>query len=275
MTVYYQAWNHGASNLPLDDELRARGVVSTPHQADISDSSQNGRAGHSILLVGWDDDIEIQRRDENGEPVVDASGEPVVDRGFYIFKNSWGTGSWGADNEYGDGYGLLSYDYLHEHGSVRIADLPESVTPPEGAICPIDEGGVDCDDSRCADEPVCDEDSSELVFEGSGGDIPDNDPVGFASTIDIAEEGTIGELSVDVDITHTYRGDLTVTLYRGDEAIVLHDRIGGSATDLVKSYELDAFTGAELAGEWRLVVTDTAPEDTGSLESWSVRAVIQ
>jgi hypothetical protein len=274
MDVYYQAWGHGASNLPLNQEYRARGLVHTPNQEDIRDSLES-RAGHSVILVGWDDDLEVPRMDANGEPLLTASGEPVVDRGFYIMKNSWGTGPWGAENEYGAGYGLISQEYVHQHASIRIADLPTDVVPPEGEVCPIEDGAVDCTDPRCSDEPVCDEDASELAFEGSGGDIPDNDPVGVSSSIVIEEAGTIAELSVDVNVSHTYRGDLTVTLYRDDDAVVLHDRLGGSASDLVETYDLGQFNGADLAGEWRLVVTDNAPLDTGSLDSWTLRAVVQ
>jgi hypothetical protein len=274
MDVYYQAWGHGLSNLTLNQDYRARGVVFTPNQEDIRDSLEN-RAGHSVILVGWDDDLELPRMDASGEPLVDSSGNVVMDRGFYIMKNSWGTGPWGAQNEYGAGYGLISQDYIHQHGSIRIADLPTNVIPPEGEVCPIEDGAVDCTDPRCSAEPVCDEDASELVFEGAGGEIPDNDPVGFSSTIEIDEEGVIAELSVDVNITHTYRGDLVVTLYRGDEAVVLHNRVGGSANDLVATFDLDQFVGTELAGEWRLVVTDNAPLDSGSLDSWAIRAVIQ
>jgi hypothetical protein len=274
MDVYYQAWGHGLSNLTLNQDYRARGVVFTPNQDDIRDSLEN-RAGHSVILVGWDDDLELPRMDASGEPLVDASGNVVMDRGFYIMKNSWGTGPWGADNEYGAGYGLISQDYIHQHASIRTADLPTNVVPPEGEVCPVEDGVVDCTDDRCAAEPVCDEDASELVFEGAGGEIPDNDPVGFSSTIEIAEEGTIAELSVDVNITHTYRGDLVVTLYRGDDAVVLHNRVGGSAHDIVQSFDVDDFVGSELAGEWRLVVTDNAPLDEGTLDSWAIRAVIQ
>ena len=274
MDVYFQAWGHGMSNLPLNQDYRARGVVFTPNEEDIRDSLEN-RAGHSVILVGWDDDLELPRMDENGEPLVDANGDVVMDRGFYIMKNSWGTGPWGAENEYGAGYGLISQDYVHQHASIRIADLPTEVLPPEGDACPVEDGVVDCTDPRCAAEPVCDEDASELVFEGSGGDIPDNDPVGVSSTITIDEAGTIAELSVDVNITHTYRGDLQVTLHRDGEAIILHDRLGGAANDLVESFDLDQFDGTDIAGEWRLVVTDNAPLDTGSLDGWAIRAVLQ
>ncbi len=274
MTVYYQAWNHGASSLPLNDEHRARGVVLTPNQEDLREGDADG-AGHSILLVGWDDELTIQRRDENGDPKVDAQGNPVMDEGFYIMKNSWGTDSWGSENEYGAGYGLISQDYIHEHARIQSSDLPSEVVPPGGDACPTEGGAVDCEDPRCAEEPVCEEDANEIAFQGSGGDIPDNDPVGVSSVIEIEEEGTVAELSVDVNITHTYRGDLTVTLYRDDEAVVLHDRAGGSADDLVETYDVSDFDGTDISGEWRLVVTDTAPLDTGTLDSWSIRAVVE
>jgi subtilisin-like proprotein convertase family protein len=56
--------------------------------------------------------------------------------------------------------------------------------------------------------------------------------------------------------------------------VVLHDRSGGSAQGLVQSFEVADFNGEELAGEWRLVVVDLASQDSGSLTSWSLSAIV-
>jgi len=70
--------------------------------------------------------------------------------------------------------------------------------------------------------------------------IPDHDAAGVTDTITIAESGTIANIRVGVDITHTYRGDLQVTLLApGGEAIVLHRRNqGGSDDDLKTVYDV-------------------------------------
>ncbi|WP_339832618.1 proprotein convertase P-domain-containing protein, partial [uncultured Altibacter sp.] len=42
--------------------------------------------------------------------------------------------------------------------------------------------------------------------------IPDNDPVGASTTLTVADDFTITDLNVDMDITHTWVGDLVITL---------------------------------------------------------------
>src|SRR5690606_17980445 len=46
--------------------------------------------------------------------------------------------------------------------------------------------------------------------------IPDNSPTGVVSSIDLAADGTVADVSVTVDISHTYRGDLVVRLIAPD-----------------------------------------------------------
>ena len=59
------------------------------------------------------------------------------------------------------------------------------------------------------------------------------------SAIDIAEQGTINDLRIKVNISHTYIGDLRVDLVAPDgTAVVLHNNTGGSANDLVKTYSV-------------------------------------
>src|SRR5206468_1999852 len=86
--------------------------------------------GHAILIVGWDDDAEFPMRDEKGQPVLDAAGKARTEKGFYIFKNSWDTDSFGVDNPNGAGYGYLSYKYVAEYGSAVVAEIPTLDAPP-------------------------------------------------------------------------------------------------------------------------------------------------
>ncbi|MDX2094079.1 MAG: proprotein convertase P-domain-containing protein [Kofleriaceae bacterium] len=99
--------------------------------------------------------------------------------------------------------------------------------------------------------------------------IPDNDPAGV--TVDVPVTGLAGALglAVSVDIAHTYRGDLVVTLLK-DGAVkkTLHDQVGGGEDNLVQTYTLSASeVGADANGRWQLKVVDTASEDTGSVNS--------
>ncbi|MFE2814398.1 S8 family serine peptidase [Streptomyces nigra] len=78
-------------------------------------------------------------------------------------------------------------------------------------------------------------------------------------------------LKVDVDITHTYRGDLVVDLVAPDGSTYRLKSSSGSdsADDVRASYTVNAST--ETAdGTWKLRVRDTAAQDTGRINSWSL-----
>jgi len=97
--------------------------------------------------------------------------------------------------------------------------------------------------------------------------IPDNDAAGV--NVDIPVSGVDGAkgLAVSVDITHTYRGDLVVTLLKGGTAVkTLVKNQGGSADNLVDTYTLTAAElGSSVNGTWTLNVADTAAQDVGTI----------
>ena len=271
MTFFYQAWNHRGSPLPVNSDYWSEGYVVYPNDTD-KEKSLEKRAGHSILLVGWDDDLEVERRDENGDVMKDEDGNPITDKGFWVFKNSWGTSGFGIRNPYGPGYGYLSMRYVEEYASVYGSDEPD-VDIQEICDDGLDndfDGDVDCDDDACAEDPVCIEDG--VLYENSESmSIPDDDEVGITSTIQVDQPGTIGNLYVEVDITHTYIGDLTVTLVSPDNTrVVLHNKDGGSENDLKETYTPSALIGKSIQGTWTLEITDTGRADTGSLNNWSL-----
>lgn len=77
-------------------------------------------------------------------------------------------------------------------------------------------------------------------------------------------------VQVDVDIRHTYIGDLRVDLLAPDGSVyLLHNRSGGSSNNIIRSYTID-LSAEDLDGTWRLRVTDRGRGDTGSIESWSI-----
>ena len=266
---YYQAWGHGGSRIPRYSGYRSKGYVVAPNDADIASSNEH-RAGHSFLLVGWDDELEVQAIDENGDLAVDEAGEPVMQKGFFLFKNSWGTG-WATQNPFGAGYGWIAYEYVERFLSAYASAVPE-VMLTEACGDGIDNdrnGAVDCADAACSGDRTCvdpagDYSSTEMVA------IPDNDSNGVSTTIEVADGGTISGLSVDVDITHTYRGDLTVELSKGDVSVILVDREGAGEDDLVRSFDVAEFDGEDAAGIWTLTVRDSANADTGTLNGWAL-----
>jgi C1A family cysteine protease len=123
---FYQAWNHGLSKLPINRADLKAGIVRYPNADDIT-SSHTQRAGHGILIVGWDDDFQVQSVDKDDKPLVDANGQPVMEKGFYIFKNSWGTDIFGVTHPSGAGYGYISTRYIDDFGTAYVTNLPDSI----------------------------------------------------------------------------------------------------------------------------------------------------
>lgn len=111
--------------------------------------------------------------------------------------------------------------------------------------------------------------------------IPDNTEV--TSTITIDDPYCIGDLDVELDITHTYIGDLIVELESPDGVTVrLHNNTGGSSANIVQTYDDDTLPPdgpGQLAdynvtlttGTWTLHIADTASGDTGTLNHWALR----
>ncbi|MEU6311341.1 M28 family metallopeptidase [Streptomyces sp. NPDC047014] len=102
--------------------------------------------------------------------------------------------------------------------------------------------------------------------------IPDSP--GAAVTSPITVSGVAGNApattKVDVNIVHTYRGDLVVDLVAPDGTVYnLHNRTGGSADNLVQSYTVNA--SSEVAnGVWQLRAKDSAAQDVGYINSWKI-----
>lgn len=66
-------------------------------------------------------------------------------------------------------------------------------------------------------------------------DIPDDRAEGISDTIVIDEKATINGVAVMLDISHTYRGDLQVTLLTPwKDSIVLHQRNQGGREDNIQ-----------------------------------------
>lgn len=116
--------------------------------------------------------------------------------------------------------------------------------------------------------------SSDEVVE-----IPDNDPEGASSWIEISEEGTIESLQLDANIAHTYRGDLLVALEKeGDQRVVLFDGYDADnrwEDDVVlEGEDVVGFEGVGIQGRWRLWVVDSLNADTGAIQSWGLKATL-
>ncbi len=115
--------------------------------------------------------------------------------------------------------------------------------------------------------------------------IPDNNPIGITTNIVVSGAGSAtvtAGFNVDLDITHTWIGDLIVTLTSpSNTSVVLHDRTGFNADDIVGNYpgtltpeqSLATLIGEPLDGTWQLTVSDNAGFDLGTLNSWGINDV--
>ncbi|MEZ4461855.1 MAG: proprotein convertase P-domain-containing protein [bacterium] len=104
--------------------------------------------------------------------------------------------------------------------------------------------------------------------------IPDNDPRGAVSALEIRDEGAIKGITIDLEIEHTYRGDLIVELQHGGTSVIVYDgtREANAWEDNVSltGEVLEGFTGASMTGGWELTVRDTAAADIGRIVKWSI-----
>lgn len=111
--------------------------------------------------------------------------------------------------------------------------------------------------------------------------IPDNSPAGVESAITITQPGNVAGVNVNVDITHSYIGDLVVQLVSpSGKVATLHDRTGSGADNIIKTFSfnatpaLAALAGEPIQGRWLLKVSDTAGQDVGKLNRWSLDLIV-
>ncbi len=99
-------------------------------------------------------------------------------------------------------------------------------------------------------------------------------PESFASSdIVIPEKLTAKKLSIAVDVRHTFRGDLRVQLVAPDGTWrALIEPSGGQANDVRANIDvvLSETAAVSVKGTWRLVVSDHAALDVGTIDAWSI-----
>ncbi|WP_372482371.1 S8 family peptidase [Streptomyces bambusae] len=154
--------------------------------------------------------------------------------------------------------------------------------------------GVQANDTACPSDSRCTGTTTKNGFFGEGqtdalkavGSTP---PPGkfFETTTDvtIVDRSTVDSpltvsgvtgnapaaLKVGVDIKHTYRGDLVVSLVAPDGSVyLLEDFANSDSTDnVIKTYTVNA--SSEVAnGTWKLRVQDIANQDVGKIDAWNL-----
>ncbi|MCC5607365.1 S8 family serine peptidase [Nostoc sp. CHAB 5834] len=111
-------------------------------------------------------------------------------------------------------------------------------------------------------------------------DVPINDLQKSTLSLAIASTNLIKSIKVNVDIEHTFIGDLVVTLLPpvqiGVLPVILHDRQGGATDNIKTTYDeintlkLAAFKGKNPQGTWTLEVADKAEADIGKIRSLTI-----
>jgi len=125
--------------------------------------------------------------------------------------------------------------------------------------------------------------------------IPDNNATGGTSTINVTDDRIVQDINVKVNITHTYDGDLLLTLIPPvGSPITLSNHRGGNGQNFTNAVfddaaatpiasgsapftgtfrpdtPLSAANGIHSVGAWKLKAVDNANQDTGSIVNWTL-----
>ncbi|MDO9181550.1 MAG: C1 family peptidase [Bacteriovorax sp.] len=117
---YYGSWNHReADQFGIGRNLDhwSKGIVTFPEAGSLDETqSKKHPAGHSILVVGYDDNKIIEKTIK----MANGTTQKFTYKGVYYFKNSWGTSSFGKDFQINGvnfpGYGMIVAKYAEEIG---------------------------------------------------------------------------------------------------------------------------------------------------------------
>ncbi len=135
---------------------------------------------------------------------------------------------------------------------------------------------------------------------GGGGAVTDGTPLVVTVNV-VSAEDQINDVDLGLDITHTWIGDMEITLESPAGTVVtLRDNYNGNVDNLVGTYDdesanaedggttdispnagtsvadlqplnaLSVFDGEDPNGTWTMTITDTVGGDDGTLNSWDL-----
>ena len=210
------------------------------------------------------------------------------------------------------GFSTASGFFTLDVSSDGVSCVPdESCLPPTptGACCNCLAPPFNCEiltEEEClaqggdylGDDTECFQQGASAVNAISPGlAIPDGNSAGVDSILTVPEDLTIGDLDVDLQVTHTFQGDLIVRLTHpsGEPTVTLWDQNCGGNNDIdvtfddagddlqcsqptqgtyntfsISEQELAAFNGLSSAGNWTLNISDNIGADTGTLDAWGL-----
>ena len=130
--------------------------------------------------------------------------------------------------------------------------------------------------------PAVAADTSHTLTAQPGTPIPDKDPRGVISQLDFDVPGAVRAVTVSVNISHEFRGDLQITVTSpAGTSVVLREPDADPGVDLVTSYDLtsapalNVLVGQPAQGAWTLKVADLQRLSTGVLRSWALTVTVQ
>ncbi|WP_346292209.1 S8 family serine peptidase [Sphaerothrix gracilis] len=107
--------------------------------------------------------------------------------------------------------------------------------------------------------------------------IPDDQPQGVTSQIDIRDRGLVQDIQVRLSLNHEFLGDLSVTLISpARTAVLLQGRTLGRRRQLSQTYTLATTPSLShllyqaITGQWQLQIIDHSPLNTGQLDFWEL-----
>ncbi len=240
------------------------------------DEDDCGEGTDHIRIDDWDPSDTNEGTTESG-----SSGCPLFDTNKRIVGQLHG-GDAACDNDLPDWFGRFYTSWTGGGtNSTRLSNW----------LDPIGTGQLTLDGK---DSTPCGDGCQE---EYPSTDVPKTipDPGITTSTLDIVDTGTIVDLNVKLDITHTWDSDLDVYLIAPDSTRVeLFTDVGSSGNNFSNtilddeasvaitsgsapfdgSYQpegnLSDFDGKSITGTWTLEITDDAGADSGTLTSWSL-----
>ncbi|MDB2365856.1 proprotein convertase P-domain-containing protein [Luminiphilus sp.] len=160
------------------------------------------------------------------------------------------------------------------------AATPETPTPSVWSLVPTNGGaelyfgeGSETDGSAGIYQGYCRPTPDEFEKSVSPGTaINDNQTI--TSTVTVTSLGVLPStgLALDLNISHTYRGDLTITVISpiGTTASVSTNPPASGNNVVRQDLKLDEFAGEAPAGVWTLRISDGASGDVGALNSWGL-----
>ena len=181
-------------------------------------------------------------------------------------------------------WGPVNADLLLEKIHTN-SDMIKSFSPPNAA--PISEltSNSALSLAIAPGVPFNDEISWEKVIgstASAGLEIKSNTMVSSVINIEQSGQVVLDTFSIDIDIDHTYRGDLSIELispsntavpisgYANGNLLNSLDSLGSSNTPNATTNFFATLEGESITGEWTLKVSDTAAGDEGILNSWGI-----